>query len=98
MSRMSKPAPLPPSVPSSPDDDGRPPIPHAVTASAAAKNFGEIIDGLSDRPIVVTRYGRPKAFILSPEEYARLTGYSEKRRAVKLSEMSDEEWAAIALS
>lgn len=81
-------------LPKVPQDDETG-LPVTVSASAAAKNFGEVIDNLSDRPVVVTRYGRPKAYILSPSEYAKLGGHVEKREAVRVRDIGDEEWAAI---
>jgi hypothetical protein len=67
-----------------------------LAASVAAKNFGRLLDELDDRHVAVTRYGRAAAFVLSPAEYARLTGYEDRRRTLAIEELTEAEWDEIA--
>ena len=72
------------------------PSPIRLPASAAAKNFGGLLDELDERHVAVTRYGRTAAFVLSPAEYARLTGYRDERRVLATQELTEDEWDEIA--
>lgn len=70
------------------------PIQH-IAASVMRNGFGEIVDDLDEHHIAVTRYGRPKAYVLSPKEYERLTGHVDTREAHATSELPPEHVAAI---
>ena len=55
-----------------------------VTSVEAQNSFGKLLDSAQREPIVVTRHGRPAAFIVSPQDMQDLMDARLKRaRAVK---------------
>jgi prevent-host-death family protein len=40
-----------------------------VSANAAKQNFGELLDNAQRQPVIVERHGRPKAVVMSYEEF-----------------------------
>ena len=54
-----------------------------VTSVQAQNSFGKLIDSAQREPVVVTRHGRPAAFIVSPQDMDELMDARRKRsRAV----------------
>lgn len=39
------------------------------TATEAKNNFDNIIEEAQESPVLITRYGKPCAIVLSPEDY-----------------------------
>ena len=70
-----------------------------VASHDVAKAFGRYQDeALSERPVTVTRYGRPSVVILSFSEYERLrSGETSRprREVMRASEIPDELLHAI---
>ena len=66
--------------------------PVQISATRAAKNLGGLIEELGEHDVAITRYGRPTAFLVSPAQYARLTGYKDERRSLATEELTDKEY------
>jgi prevent-host-death family protein len=49
-----------------------------VTSAEAQNRFGQLLDSAQREPVVITRRGRPVAYIISPQEMNEL---QEARRA-----------------
>jgi len=47
-----------------------------VTSAEAQNRFGELIDSAQRQPVTITRWGRPVAFVLSPEVEHGREGYA----------------------
>lgn len=65
----------------------------SVTASEMQKNFGRWHDEAIREPVQITKHGRETAYLVSAETFNRL--WASYRRAVKVTELSDEEIALI---
>jgi antitoxin Phd len=64
-----------------------------VTSVEAQNRFGKLLDSAQREPVVVTRHGRPAAFIVSPQDMDELMDARRKRsQAVK----DLEAWARSA--
>ena len=50
-----------------------------VTSVEAQNNFGKLLDSAQREPVVVTRHGRPAAFIVSPQDMDELMDARRKR-------------------
>jgi prevent-host-death family protein len=50
-----------------------------VTSVEAQNNFGKLLDTAQREPVVVTRHGRPAAFIVSPRDMDELLDARERR-------------------
>lgn len=50
-----------------------------VTSVQAQNNFGKLLDSAQREPVVVTRHGRPAAFIVSPQDMDELMDARRKR-------------------
>ncbi|HEY1253907.1 MAG TPA: type II toxin-antitoxin system Phd/YefM family antitoxin [Terracidiphilus sp.] len=64
-----------------------------VTSVEAQNRFGQLIDGAQREIIIVTRHGRPAAFIVSPRDMEELLD-TRRRRSRAVAEM--EAWRAEA--
>jgi antitoxin Phd len=64
-----------------------------VTSVEAQNRFGQLIDMAQRETIIVTRHGRPAAFIVSPHEMEELLD-ARRRRSRAVAEL--EAWAAQA--
>ena len=62
-----------------------------VTSVEAQNRFGQLIDMAQRETIIVTRHGRPAAFIVSPRDMEELLD-SRKRRSRAVAEL--EAWSA----
>lgn len=50
-----------------------------VTSVEAQNSFGKLLDSAQREPVVVTRHGRPAAFIVSPQDMDELMDARRKR-------------------
>ncbi|TWO71736.1 type II toxin-antitoxin system Phd/YefM family antitoxin [Caenimonas sedimenti] len=50
-----------------------------VTSVEAQNSFGKLLDQAQREPVVVTRHGRPAAFIVSPQDMSELMDARVKR-------------------
>ena len=50
-----------------------------VTSVQAQNSFGKLLDSAQREPVVVTRHGRPAAFIVSPQDMDELMDARRKR-------------------
>jgi len=50
-----------------------------VTSVEAQNSFGKLLDSAQREPVVVTRHGRPAAFIVSPKDMDDLMDVRRKR-------------------
>jgi antitoxin Phd len=75
-----------------------------VTSVEAQNSFGKLLDSAQREPVVVTRHGRPAAFIVSPRDMDELMDARRKRsRAVadfeawsrRAAEAASQETAAL---
>jgi PHD/YefM family antitoxin component YafN of YafNO toxin-antitoxin module len=64
-----------------------------VSAAEVEKNFDRYQTSALVAPVTVTKRGRPSVVILAASEYARLRKLD--RRALAISELSEQEMAAI---
>ncbi len=53
-----------------------------VTSVKAQNSFGKLLDSAQREPVVVTRHGRPAAFIVSPQDMDELMDARRKRARV----------------
>lgn len=65
----------------------------SVAASDMQKNFGAWHDKAYERPIEITRYGRPTAFLVSAKLYREML--ASYRKAVVAAAISEDEIALI---
>ena len=65
----------------------------SVAASDMQKNFGAWHDKAYERPIEITRYGRPTAFLVSANLYREML--ASYRKAVVAAAISEDEIALI---
>ena len=49
-----------------------------VAARHAKDHFGSVVDRSASQPVIVTRYDRPVAFVVSPETYLSLVRDRER--------------------
>jgi antitoxin Phd len=49
----------------------------SMTISAARQNLPDAVDKARTEPVILERYGRPAAVLISPEHYARLVAALE---------------------
>jgi prevent-host-death family protein len=54
-----------------------------MTVSAARQNLPGAVDQAQTEPVVLERYGRPAAVLVSPEHYARLVAALEDAEDVE---------------
>jgi prevent-host-death family protein len=50
-----------------------------VTSVEAQNSFGKLLDSAQREPVVVTRHGRPAAFIVSPQDMDELMDVRRKK-------------------
>lgn len=50
-----------------------------VTSVEAQNSFGKLLDSAQREPVIVTRHGRPAAFIVSPQDMDELMDIRSKR-------------------
>lgn len=62
-----------------------------VTSADAQNRFGQLLDTAQREPVVITRHGRPTAFIVSPHEMEELLD-SRRKRSKAVAEL--EAWSA----
>ena len=53
-----------------------------VTSVEAQNSFGKLLDSAQREPVVVTRHGRPAAFIVSPQDMDELMDARHKRAKI----------------
>ena len=53
----------------------------SVTSVQAQNSFGKLLDSVQREPVVVTRHGRPTAFLVSPQDMGELVAVRRKRGA-----------------
>jgi antitoxin Phd len=54
------------------------------TSAEAQNKFGELLDLAQHEPVVITRHGRPAAYIVSPRQMEELESMKQRRsRAAK---------------
>ena len=53
-----------------------------VTSVEAQNSFGKLLDSAQREPVVVTRHGRPAAFIVSPQDMDELMDARRKRAKI----------------
>ncbi|WP_077002875.1 type II toxin-antitoxin system prevent-host-death family antitoxin [Variovorax sp. KK3] len=63
----------------------------SVTSVEAQNRFGQLVDSAQREPIVITRRGRPAAYIVSPREMEELLEARRMRGQVRESE--HRQWA-----
>lgn len=51
---------------------------YKVNATDAKNKFGLLIDTAKREPVVIEKNGRPAAYVLSPEEYSKLSEIEDK--------------------
>ncbi len=54
-----------------------------MTSVEAQNRFGQLLDAAQREPIIITRHGRPAAFIVSPQDMDELTKARQKRNACR---------------
>ena len=64
-----------------------------LTSGEAQNRFGQLLDTAQRETVVITRHGRPAAFLISPQEMAELLD-ARRRRSNAVTEL--EEWSARA--
>jgi antitoxin Phd len=57
-----------------------------VTSVEAQNSFGKLLDTAQRDPVVITRHGRPAAFIVSPQDMAELMD-ARRRRGKALKDL-----------
>lgn len=63
------------------------------TSAEAQNQFGQLLDTVQREPVVITRHGRPAAYVVSPQEMEPLLREKERRRkAVE----AFEKWSEMA--
>jgi prevent-host-death family protein len=75
------------------------------TSAEAQNNFGQLLDTVQREPVVITRHGRPAAYVISPREMEPiLRDQARREKAVAefdalteqgIPEISDEEINSI---
>jgi len=65
----------------------------SISSTEFQKAFGRIREAALKRPVTITHHGRESLVLIAAEEYRRLE--SRDRRALLVSELSDEEMEAI---
>ncbi len=66
-----------------------------ISAQEFQKNFSLYQDQAIAHPVTITKHGRPRLVMMSVEEYKMLTQGRPKRIVKRVSEMTDEDLAAI---
>lgn len=64
-----------------------------VTSVEAQNSFGKLLDSAQREPVVVTRHGRPAAFIVSPKDMDELMD-ARRRRSKAVADF--EAWSRRA--
>ncbi len=49
------------------------------TSAEAQNQFGQLLDTVQREPVIITRHGRPVAFIFSPRDMEELVSIKERR-------------------
>lgn len=65
-----------------------------VTTAEFIKQYGRLADQALSEPVTITKNGRDRLVVLSAGEYDRLM--RRDRRAIKATDLTDEELALIA--
>jgi len=56
----------------------------SMTSAEAQDQFGELLDKVQREPVVITRQGKPAAFVISPRDMEDLrAGHEEKRSRIE---------------
>ncbi len=50
-----------------------------VSSAEAQNQFGKLLDTVQREPVVITRHGRPTAYVISPEDMRELQGIRQRR-------------------
>ena len=50
------------------------------TSVEAQNNFGQLLDTVQREPVVITRHGRPAAYVISPRDMEPILRDQEKRK------------------
>jgi antitoxin Phd len=64
-----------------------------MTSVEAQNRFGQLLDDAQREPVVITRHGRPTAFVVSPREMEELLS-ARRTRSKAVAEL--EAWSARA--
>jgi prevent-host-death family protein len=51
------------------------------TSVEAQNNFGQLLDTVQREPVVITRHGRPAAYVISPRDMEPILREQEKRKS-----------------
>lgn len=62
----------------------------SVSTAEFIRHFGRYHDEAQRTPLTLTKHGRPSVVVLSTEEYARLAGHADPRRAYGIGETPPE--------
>ncbi|MDM0052988.1 type II toxin-antitoxin system Phd/YefM family antitoxin [Variovorax sp. J22R115] len=63
-----------------------------VTSVEAQNKFGQLLDNAQREPIIITRHGRPAAYMISPQDMRDL----QEARARANQGKSERDWAAAS--
>lgn len=58
------------------------------TSAEAQNQFGQLLDLVQREPVVITRHGRPAAFVISPRDMEELESI-KKRRSKAVRELAE---------
>jgi antitoxin Phd len=61
------------------------------TATELANKTGDVLMAAARETVEITRHGKPRFVILSHEKYERLMSRGDTRRAVRVTDMKDDE-------
>ncbi len=62
----------------------------SFTTSDLSRKSGDIIAEAMRRPVTITQRRKPRLVILSVEEFERLKGSADRRRAHRIEDMPDD--------
>lgn len=65
------------------------------SATELANNTGDVLQAAAQEAVEITRHGKPRFVLMSHERYEVLLNGRNPRRAVKVSEMSEDERQAV---
>jgi prevent-host-death family protein len=61
------------------------------SSTELANRTGDVLAAAAQEPVAIARHGKPRFVMLSTEQYERLRGQGDTRRAFHVSELTDAE-------
>ena len=64
--------------------------PQRFPAADLARRTGDVLDAATRAPVTITRHRKPRYVLMSVEQYERMVGAGEPRRAYRLDDMPSD--------